>query len=160
MAQSGDILFQDGNSITILNDSGTSTITAGDLLYFTTNDDKFGTTVATAASAYSASDIVVKAAHWSASSHLLPAGVALTDVAVDGYGSMALEGIFLHRVSANTEAGESIMHESSTSQKVVALVDLGTTVLVQGAGLADLKVGRALTGGTAEDKIIAWKLTL
>lgn len=160
MAQNGVVLFREGESITVLNDSTTTAITAGDLLYFTTNDDKFGTTVASAQAAYTASDIVVKAANWSASSHLLPAGVALTDMAANGYGSMALEGVFLHRAAANTEAGESIMHETTTSQKVVAMVDLGTTVLVQGAGLADLKMGRALTGGSAEDKIIAWKMSL
>ena len=160
MAQSGIVLFDEGKTITVLNDSGTTAITAGDLLYFTTNDDKFGTTVSAAQAAYSAADVKVKGATMSASSHLTPAGVALTDIAADGYGTMALEGLFLHPVSANTEAGESIMQETTTSTKVVAMVDLGTTVLVQGAGLADCKIGRALTGGSADGKIILWKLAL
>ena len=147
-------------NLTVLNDSGTTAITAGDMLFFTTNDDEFGTTVTTAKAAMSESAVKVKSAHLSVNSHLLPGGVALTDIAADGYGTMALEGIFLHRISANTEAGESIMQETTTSMKVVAMIDLGTTVLVQGAGLVDLKMGRALTGGTAENKVIAWKLAL
>lgn len=160
MAQLGVVLFKEAESITVLNDSGTTAITAGDMLYFTTNDDEFGTTVTTAKAAMADSAVKVKSAHLDANSHLLPGGVALTDIAADGYGTMALEGIFLHRIGANTEAGESIMQETTTSQKVVAMLDLGTSTLVQNAGLVDLKVGRALTGGTAENKVIAWKLSL
>jgi len=163
MAQTGVMLTPNGDSITVLNDSGTTAITAGDLLYFTTNDDVLGSTTASAAycrAAYSGGDVKVKAANWSNSSHLLPAGVAISDIPADGYGAMAMEGLFMHPVAANTEAGESLMHETTTSQRLVAIVDLGTTVLVQGAGLADLKVGRALTGGSAKGKYILWKLAL
>lgn len=160
MAQQGVVLSETGDSVTILNDSGTTAITAGDLLYFPTNDNEFGTTVTTAKAAMADSAIKVKSSNLSASSYLTPGGVALTDIAADGYGTMALRGVFLHRVSDNTEAGESVMQEDKTSLKLRAIKDLGTTVLIDGAGMQDVRVGRALTGGATENQIIAWKLKL
>ncbi len=160
MAQLGVVLSETGDSITVLNDSGTTAITAGDLLFFPTNDNEFGTTVTTAKAAMADSAVKVKSAHLSATSNILPGGVALTDIAADGYGTMALRGVFLHRCSSDTEAGESIMQEAATSQKVLAIPDLGTTVAVDGAGMVDVKIGRALTGGATEDQVIAWKLKL
>lgn len=160
MAQTGVLFSTDGDSITVLNDSGTTAIEAGSMLFFLANDDAFGTTVASSRAAYAAGDVKVKQADWSTASYLTPAGVAATDIAADGYGTMLLEGLFLNRVSADTEAGEAIMQETTTSAQVLAIADLGTTVLVQGAGLSHFKMGRALTGGSAEKKIILWKLTL
>jgi len=158
MAQTGFPLFMDANSLTVLNDSGTTAITAGDIVYSAANDDKFGTTYATARSSYAAGDVKVKSMLWSTSGYKTVVGVALTDIAADGYGTIALEGAFLHRAEGNLEAGDPIRGCSTTANRVeLCPIDVGTT----STGLANrYKIGKALTGGSAAKKIVLWKLSL
>lgn len=158
MAQTGFPLFLNAEAITVLNDSTTTAITAGDICYSIANDDKFGTTYATARSGYAAGDIKVKSALLANTAYKTVLGVALNDIAANEYGTIALEGIFLHRAEGNLEAGDPIRMCSSTANRVeLCPIDVGTT----STGLANrYKIGKALTGGSAQKKIVAWKLVL
>ena len=153
MAQAGFVLSDEGRTITAVNDSGTTAITAGDPVYFTTNDDKLTGTASTARAGYAYDDIKVKGLPCSATGYKLPAGIALTDAAsTDGTQlTVALEGIFIHAVNSNTEAGHILFFDAATSQKVDTC-NATSNVMV--------KVGRALTGGSADGKFIVWKLCL
>ena len=165
MAQAGFVLSDEGRTITAVNDSGTTTITAGDPVYSAANDDKFTGTAASARAAYAYNDIKVKSLVCSATGYQTPIGVALTDAAsTDGAQlTVALEGVFLHPVNSDTEAGDPLQFDASTSQKVdtlgqtITFSSTGTTATV---AMTQYKVGRALTGGSADGKYIAWKLTL
>jgi len=157
MAQTGFPLGLNGESITILNDSGTTAITAGDIVASIACDDKFTGTAATARSSYAAGDIRGKSALLANTYYKTVIGVALQDIPADGYGSIALEGVFLHPVDANVEAGENVMFNISTGNKLAPITDLGTTAVL---GDGNYIIGKALTGGSADGKYIAWKLTL
>ena len=159
MAQLGFILSDEGRSITVLNDSGTTAITAGDLLYSIANDDVLGATAAAAPNSYAAGDIKVKATSFSASGYATPIGVAAEDIAIDGYGTALLEGIFMHKVSENVEAGNPVQFAETTAQAELQLMDIGTATQAL-TDLSGVKMGRALTGGSADGKYIVWKLTL
>jgi len=157
MAQTGFPLFLEGDAITVLNDSGTTAIYAGDICHCAAVDDAFTGTAASARSGYAAGDIKVKGP-WANTDYKTVVGVALTDIAADGYGTLALEGVFLHPAEGNLEAGDPIRMASTTANRVeLSPIDVGTT----STGLANrYKVGKALTGGSAKGKYVAWKLGL
>ena len=62
-----------------------------------------------------------------------------------------------NRICDYLEAGEPIMMASTTANRVeLCPIDVGTT----STGLANrYKIGKALTGGSAKQKTILWKLT-
>jgi len=153
MAQTGFMLSDEGRSLTVLNDSGTTAIEAGDIVWSAVNDDQFTGTAASARNAYAAGDIKVKSMTDSATGYQTVLGVALEDIPADGYGAIALEGVFIHSVSENVEAGNFVQGDEAGSNKLM-VQDV--------AAAADLthKIGRALTGGSADGKYIAWKLSL
>ena len=156
MAQTHFPLFLPGDSITVLNDSGTTAITAGDLVYSAANDDQFTGTASTARSSYLAGDIKVKKIGTANTDYKTFIGIAANDIAVDSYGEVYLEGVFVSPVHANTEAGNHIMAAATTANRVTAILDQGTTLLL---GSGHFTIGKALTGGSATGKYIAWKLT-
>jgi len=161
MAQIGLCLFDEGRTITVLNDSGTTAITAGDPVYSAANDDVFETTFSR--SAYAAGDVKVKSILWTAgtTAQKAPMGVALTDIAADGYGVIARAGVFMHPVSDDTEAGACVQLTEQTTTKtnnvLVTLSDPGTTA-PQNA--LHVKVGRTLTGGSTAGEYVLWQLSL
>ena len=154
MAQDGFILTDEARAITVLNDSGTTAIEAGDLVYSAANDDVVTGTAARVRASYAAGDIKVKSIICSDTGYATLLGVALEDIPVNGYGAMAMEGVFMHAVGENVEAGNPVQ----------GLEGDGTTVVianrVQVADGFDHKCGQALTGGSAAGKYIIWKLSL
>jgi predicted RecA/RadA family phage recombinase len=156
MAQTGFVLTDEGRTITVLNDSGTTAIEAGDIVWSAANDDVLTGTAASARNAYAAGDIKVKSMTDSATGYTTVLGVAIEDIPADGYGAIAMEGVFIHATDDNTEAGDCIQGDSAASNKVKNLAAATTTVdtIVQN------KIGRALTGGSADGKYIIWKLSL
>jgi len=160
MAQTGFTLSDEGRTLTVLNDSGTTAIYAGDFVYSAANDDVTTGTAASARAGYAAGDVKVKSITCSASAYATIIGIAVQDIPADGYGAVAMEGIFLHPVSANTEAGDSLIVNASTDNFVVAISDNTTTVTAAVADTYRYQVGRALTGGSTSGKYIFWKLTL
>jgi len=107
MAQTG-FLFNDGHSLTALNDSGTTAIEAGDIVFSQANDDVLTGTAASARNAFSDGDFKVKSMTDSATGYQTVVGVALQDIPADGYGAVALEGLFIHATNEDLEAGSSI----------------------------------------------------
>jgi hypothetical protein len=155
MAQAGFPLFFDGDAVAVHNDSTTTAITAGDICRVT-NADAFGTTLTVSSIAYAKGDIKVKAGHWSATGYKNIGGVAMTDIPADGYGTLALEGVFLNRADYAITAGDHIQFATTTAQRVARVHDLGTTLLL---GWGHYEIGKALTGASATKYIIAWKMT-
>lgn len=154
-------MFDEGRTLTVLNDSTTTAITAGDPVYSAANDNVFQTTLT--AAAYAAGDIKVKSTIWTAgtTAQKAPMGVALTDIAANGYGTIARKGLWMHAVSGNVEAGNAVSLTEQTTTKtnnVIALIaDPGTTA-PQNA--VHIKVGRALSGGSTAGEHILWELNL
>jgi len=162
MAQTGFVLSDEGRSITVLNDSGTTAIFAGDLVFIGTVDDVLTGTAASARNAYGGGDVTVKGADMSATGYKTVLGVAAEDIPADGYGACAMEGVFINPVSANTEAG-AILKGVASSNSVVQIADYAygtTTTAVALVNDFKYKIGKALSGGTATGKYIVWKLTL
>jgi len=157
MAQTGFILSDEGRTLTVLNDSGTTAIEAGDIVWTAANDDAFTGTAASARNAYAAGDIKVKSQTDSSSGYLTVLGIAQEDIPADGYGSIAMEGVFIHAVKTNTEAG-AVLQGSETGDNKVDVLDSATTTV--GVAIVQHKIGRALTGGSADGKYIAWKLSI
>lgn len=163
MTQYGFVLSDEGRSITAINDSSTTAITAGDPVYFVTNDDLFGTTASEARGEYTYDDVKVKTLPCSNTGYKQPAGIALTDAATSGQVTIGTEGLFLHRTNSDTEAGDALQFDASTSQKVdtlsesISFSSTGTSATVT---QASYKVGRAITGGSADKKYILWKLNI
>jgi len=161
MAQTGFVLSDEGRSITVLNDSGTTAIEAGDILWSAVNNDVLTGTAASARNAYGAGDIKVKSMTDSATGYQTVLGVALEDIPADGYGACAMEGVFIHATNSDTEAGDPLMGDNAASNKVDTLSGPTTTVTAAAAiALTQHKVGRALTGGSADGKYVVWKLSL
>lgn len=167
MAQTGFTLSDEGRTITVLNDSGTTAITAGDLVYSAVNNDVLTATAASARNAYGAGDIKVIGMANSATGYKTVLGVALEDIPADGYGAVCMEGVFIHPVSADTEAGDALMGAASAN-KVRKIAD-AVMATATTAGLTNIKtavdnqrykLGRALTGGSADGKYIVWKFSL
>lgn len=157
MAQTGFFLTDEARTITILNDSGTTAITAGDIVYSGTNDDVLTGTAASARNAYAGGDVKGFSILASATGYQTVLGVALEDIPADGYGSIAMEGVFLHPTNSNVEAGQVLQADAAAANKVDVLTDATTTV---GIDIVQNKIGRALTGGSADGKYIIWKLAL
>lgn len=158
MAQSGQQIF-DGKTITVKNDSGTTAITAGELCYAESGaaiDDVLTGTFASARAAYAGTDIMVKGITCSATGYRTIVGVAVDDIPAGETGSMAMEGVFIHAVAENVEAGGCVQAEEAATNRV-QVADNGTTASYEGFAT---KVGRALTGGSAAGKFIIWKLAL
>ena len=158
MAQVGLMFSDEGKSLTVLNDSGTTAITAGDLVYAiaSANDDKLTGTFASVRGAYTAADVAVKSAHLANTAYRTILGIALEDIPADGYGAVAMEGLWMHPVQEDVNAGQSVQFYEGTAQKL-QVNDAGTTA---GNSETHTKIGKAITGGTADGKYILWKLTL
>ena len=160
MAQVGFLLTDEGRTLTVVNASSGSTIYAGDVVYAVTNDDRFGTAASSVLANYSADDVKVKAAHWSATAYKTIIGVAITDIAPGEKGTIAMEGLFLHPVSGDTEAGDPVQFYAGTAQKLTKVTEATATVTSDAVNSIRAKIGRALTGGSADGQYILWKLTL
>ena len=159
MAQAGLLFDNEGRVITVTNDSTTTAITAGDILACEdANDDVLTQTTTTARAAYSSGDIKVKQASNSNTNYQKIVGVAIDDIPAGGIGPMAMEGIFMHPVDENVEAGDSVQFAETTSMNLQAL-DVETATFGNVVNPRD-KIGKALTGGSANKEIIIWKLTL
>ena len=160
MAQTGFMLSDEGRTITVLNDSGTTAIVAGDLCYSATSNDVLTGTAASARTAYAGGDVKVKTISCSATGNATFLGVALEDIPADGYGNLAMEGVFIHPASADLEAGDALMANASTDNRLTKLADATTTVTTAVADNMRYKCGKALSGGSAAGKYIVWKLSL
>jgi len=160
MAQTAFELSDEGRTISVLNDSGTTAIYAGDVVYSAANDDVLTGTAASARNAYAIGDIKVKSILCSATGYKTVLGVALQDIPVDGNGSIAMEGVFITPVQANTEAGDVVRATAATANKLVKLADATTTVTKTISDNQRYKIGKALSGGSADGKYIIWKLTI
>ena len=157
MAQTGFVLSDEGRAITVTNDSGTTAIEAGDICFSIVNDNVLTQTAVSARNAYSAGDIKVKSMTDSASGFDTVMGIALEDIPADGVGTIALDGVFIHQCNSNTEAGQVLQGDEAAANKVDVLAIATTTVDVN---TIQRKIGRALTGATADNEFIVWKLTL
>lgn len=160
MAQTGFMLSDEGRSITVLNDSGTTAITAGDICFSAANTDVLGATAAAARNSYAAGDVKVKSIEASATGYQTPVGVALEDIPVDGYGAVAMEGVFITQAQAAIAAGAPVRGTAAADNELVALETATTTVTATVANNKKYKIGRALTGASTDGKFIIWKLTL
>lgn len=159
MAQAGIIFDFDGNTLTVTNDSTTTAITAGDIVACEdANDDVLTQTTTTARAAYGAGDIKVKQASNANTNYTKIVGVAIDDIAAGAVGAIATEGFFMHPVDENVEAGDSLQFAETTSMNLQKL-DVETTTFGNVVNPAH-KIGKALTGGSANKEIIVWKLTL
>ena len=159
MAQTGFMLSDEGRTFSATNDSGTTAIFAGDLVYTPTNNDKFTGTAAQARASYAISDVLVKSMSLSATGYQAVVGVALEDIPADGVGAISTEGIWFHAAGADTEAGAQVMG-GTTVNKVVPVTVATTTVTAAVANAGRYKIGKAITGGSADGKYILWKLSI
>ena len=159
MAQTGFVLTDEGRTLTVLNDSGTTAIEAGDIVWTATNDDALTGTAASARNAYAGGDVKVKSMTDSATGYLTVLGVATEDIPADGYGAIAMEGVFIHAVDENIEAGACVQGDEAATNKLMDL-DAYTVTTSMPASVIRAKIGVALTGGTADGKYIIWKLAL
>ena len=163
MAQYGFRLHDYPSPIHVMNDSGTTALVDGDFVYFATNDDVLTTTFASNRAAIGADDILVSHVKWTTrtTAQYYPAGVMVGDCAADSYGMLARCGIFVHAVSANTEAGNRLQLTEQTTTKVsnilMPLAEPGTTA-PQNAVI--MNIGQALSGGATEGEYILWQLNL
>jgi len=148
MAQTGFMLSDEGRSLTILNDSGTTAIEAGDIVFSIANDDAFTATAASARNAYAAGDIKGKSMTDSATGYQTVIGIAQEDIPADGYGSIALEGVFIHAGVENIEAGGLLQGDEAATNKVAVADEFAHVI------------GKALTGSTTDGEYLAWKLSL
>ena len=162
MAQTGFPLSDEGRTLSALNVSGTTAIVAGDLVYVGTVDDALTGTAASARNAYSAGDFKVFAkTSGSSTGYKTVVGVALEDIPADGYGAVAFEGVFISPVAANVEAGDILRATAATVSKLVpAMADQTTTADGTVVNQLKYKIGKALTGGSADGKYILWKLSV
>ena len=160
MAQTGFVLSDEGRTITILNDSGTTAIEAGDIVFSIANVDQFSDTVAAVRSSYAASDIKGKSMTDSASGYQTVLGIAQEDIPADGYGSIALEGVFMHAAQAAIVAGDMVRGSAAANNKLVAVATGTATYAAAIVNNITYKCGKALTGASADTKYIAWKLSL
>ena len=155
MAQNGFMLSDEGGTLTVLNDSGTTAITAGDLVFSAANDDVLTGTAASARNAYAGGDVKVITCGGLVTGYQTILGVALEDIPVNGYGAVAMEGVFIHAVAENVEAGGVVQGMEATTATV-----LQGAYKIQVADEFAHKIGKALTGGSADGKYVIWKLAL
>jgi len=154
MTQTGFQLSDEGKTLSVLNDSGTTAITAGDIVFSIANNDMLTGTAARVRAAYAASDVKCKTILALDAGYQTIIGVAIEDIAADGYGTIALEGLFMHATAEDIEAGGPCQ----------GIEGNGTTVVlankIQVADSFDHKIGQCLTGGSADGKYVLWKLSL
>ena len=154
MAQDGFMLSDEGRTISVTNDSGTTAIDAGDIVYSIANDDVLTGTAASARNEYTGIDVKCKSILCSDTGYQTVLGVAVEDIPADGVGSIAMEGVFIHPTAENIEAGNPCQ----------GIEGDGTTVVIankiQVADSFDHKIGLALSGGSADGKYVIWKLAL
>jgi len=157
MAQSGLQMWDQGITIGVLNDSGTTAITAGDIVFASSADDQLGSTIANVKSNYAKGDVKVRAMAWSATGYQSVCGVAVSDIAADGYGTIAMEGVFVHAAQENIEAGARVQGYEGTANKLMTIDVTGSTTIV---GPYAHKIGVALGAASGDTKPIMWKLAL
>lgn len=153
MTQDGFLLTDEGRTISVENDSGTTAIEAGDIVYSATNDDVLTGTAASARNAYDIGDIKVKSIVCSDTGYQTAIGIAQQDIPAGEKGSINLEGVFMHPTAENIEAGELVQGMEG---------DGTTTPIANKVQVADEfghAIGRALSGGSADGKYIIWKMT-
>ena len=163
MAQSAYVLSDEGRTFSATNDSGTTAIFAGDIVYTGTINDKFTGTAARVRSAYAVADVLIKGMLWSATGYKNVVGVALEDIPAAKVGAVSTTGLWFHAVSADTEAGDALMGHAGTANrvKVIPAVTSGsTTANAASCDLLKYKIGTAITGGSAAGKFILWKLNI
>jgi len=160
MVQVGLVFSDEGRTFSVLNDSGTTAIVAGDLVYATSGNDQLDTAIASVRGAYAAGDVKVKGMHFSATGYQGIMGIAVEDIPADGYGAVSMEGVFAHPASEAIAAGAPVQGYEGTAQKVSAL-DQGTATYVAAElnGPMRDKIGFALTGASADTNYILWKLS-
>lgn len=160
MAQSGFVFSDEGRTLSVKNDSTTSAITAGDIVFVlpAANDDVLTQTSSSARAAYAAGDVKVKAAQWGTTANVGEVlGVAVEDIAADGVGAIAMEGVFIHQVAEGVEAGAPCQMSESGANKLLAL-DVATTTV--GVAIVADKCGRFITGASGANEFVLWKLSL
>lgn len=157
MAATGGMWSDDGKTIGVLNDSGTTIIYAGDLVYVTSGTDGLGGTFASMRTAYAKGDITAKRMADSATGYIKVCGVAVNDIAADGYGTIAMEGIFVHPSAEAIAAGACVQGYEGTANKIATLDVTGSTTVV---GPENHKIGRCLIPASAGNKLVMWKMTL
>jgi len=159
MAQTGFVLSDEGRTLTVLNDSGTTAIEAGDIVFTGAVDDQLTGTAISARNSYAAGDVKVKSMTDSASGYLTVLGVAVEDIPADGYGAIAMEGVFIHPVKENIEAGACLQGNEGATNQLMTL-DAYTVTTSMPATVIRAKIGIAMTGGSTDGKYIIWKLAL
>lgn len=163
MAQYGFRLHDYPSPLHVLNDSGTTAFTDGDLAYFPTNDNVLQTTFANNRAAIGKDDVKIKHVKWTTgtTASQYPAGVVVGDIPADGYGMLARCGVFVHPVSANVEAGDRLELTAQTTTKtnnvLAPLSEPGTT---NPHNAVKKHIGQALSGGSAAGEYILWQLNL
>jgi len=159
MTQYGVIFDNEGRSIMVQNDSTTTAIVAGDILACEdANDNVLTQTTTTARAAYGAGDIKVMRASNANTNYTKIVGVAMDDIGTSDEGPMLMEGLFMHPVDENIEAGDSVQFAETTSMNLQQL-DVETTTF-KNVVAPSHKIGKALSGGSTANEIIIWKLTL
>jgi len=160
MAQSGFMFSDEGRTLSVLNDSTTSTILAGEICYVVPgeNDNVLTQTSSTARAAYASTDVKVKSIDWGTTANIGEVlGVALEDAPAGGKGAIAMEGLFIHQVIGGVEAGGPVQAAENGTNKVNALGVATTTV---GVAIVADKCGRFITGASGANEFVVWKLSL
>jgi len=158
----GFLLSDVGRTLSVKNDSTTSAIVAGDIVYASGGTTSvFPSTTTQARAGYAVSDTPIKAAKWGTTAQSkLAVGVAVTDIAADDTGTIALEGIFLNQVDATAAvitAGMPVKAAVATTNAVDLLSqDSGTTSTNLGVYN---KLGIALSGANSTKDFLVWKLS-
>ncbi|MCK5613483.1 DUF2190 family protein [Candidatus Pacearchaeota archaeon] len=155
MAATGFMLSDEGRTISVVNASETTAITAGDIVYAPANDDVLTGTAASARNAYAVGDIKVKSIVVSGTGYQTAVGVALEDIPASGNGAIAMEGIFIHQTVENLEAGQGVQAIEATTATLANKIQVHDSATTE-----DYKLGRCLTGGSADGKYVIWKMTL
>ena len=160
MAQVGFYHSDEGRTFSVTNDSTTTAITCGDLVYSTSSNDVFGATSTSVAGNYDISDVKVKAMHWSATGYQKVVGIATEDIPASGTGSVAAEGMFFHPASEAIATGSPVQGYEGTAQKISALDQATTTVTAAAVNSLNRdKIGYTLSGASADTKYVLWKFS-
>jgi hypothetical protein len=158
MAKTGLMFSDDGKTLTVKNVDSTNAIYAGDIVYSRSTVDSLGGTFASARTAYEYSDVGVGPIKASATGYQLVVGVAVTDIAASGYGTIAMEGVFIHTAQEAIVSGGCVQGYEGTANKLMALdtKSAGTQAVTEYTH----KIGKALIGTSAGDKLCLWKLNV
>jgi predicted RecA/RadA family phage recombinase len=164
MVQTEFLLSDIGRTFTAVNDSATTAIRAGDIVFAAQGStSQLGSTVANSLTDYAYNDVSVKACRLVGTTTLTKRviGVAITDAAAASQVTVAMEGIFLSPVDATATvitSGHPVKAADATTSGVDPLAqDYGTTSTALGAFY---KIGRSLVGANSSKDYLLWKLTL